>query len=82
MPTGQEHQSFVQLFDGQRSFALIRQMLQGGGLGKIDLWWNGQTPGITPTAALTIDQANPDGRSFDLLTANVIAAIAASSAGV
>ena len=82
VPTDQEHPSFVQLFDGQRSFALIRQMLQGGGLGKIDLWWNGQTPGITPTAALTIDQANPDGRSFDLLTANVIAAIAASSAGV
>jgi hypothetical protein len=82
VPADQEHPSYVQLFDGQRSFALIRQMLQGGGLGKIDLWWNGQTPGLTPTAALTIDQANPDGRSFDLLTANVIAAIADSTAGV
>ncbi|HEY3946165.1 MAG TPA: hypothetical protein VGL78_13140 [Solirubrobacteraceae bacterium] len=82
VPTDQEHPSYVQLFDGQRSFALIRQLLQGGGLGKIDLWWNGQTPGITPTAPLTMDQANPEGRSFDLLTADVIAAIAASSAGV
>ncbi len=82
IPTDQEHPSFVQLFDGQRSFALIRQMLQGGGLGKIDLWWNGQTPGLTPTTPLTADQANPDGRNLDLATADLIAAIAASSAGV
>jgi hypothetical protein len=82
IPADQEHPSFVQLFDGQRSFALIRQILQGGGLGKIDLWWNGRTPGITPAAALNLDQANPDGRSFDLLTANVVATIAAASAGV
>ncbi|HEX5191933.1 MAG TPA: hypothetical protein VFW09_03960 [Solirubrobacteraceae bacterium] len=82
VPADQEHPSFVQLFDGQRSFDLIRQTLLGGGLGKIDLWWNGQTPGITPAAALSIDQANPDGRTLDLVTANVIAAIAASIAGV
>lgn len=82
IPTDQEHPSYVQLFDGRQAFALIRQLLQSGGLGKIDRWWNGQTPGITPTAPLTMDQANPDGRSFDLLTANVVAAIGASTAGV
>jgi hypothetical protein len=82
IPADQEHPSFVQLFDGQRSFALIRQLLQAGGLGKIDLWWNGQTPGLTPATALSLDQANPEGRTFDLATADLIAAIAASSAGV
>jgi hypothetical protein len=81
IPTDQEHPSYVQLFDGQRAFSLIRQTLQGGGLGKIDLWWNGQTPGVTATTPLPIAQANPDGRDFDVATAQLVALLAASSSG-
>jgi hypothetical protein len=81
VPTDQEHPSYVQLFDGQRAFSLIRQTLQGGGLGKIDLWWNGQTPGMTAATPLPIAQANPDGRDFDAATAELVALLAASSSG-
>jgi len=81
IPTDQEHPSYVQLFDGQRAFSLIRQTLQGGGLGKIDLWWNGQTPGVTTATPLPIGQANPDGRDFDVATAQLVALLAASSSG-
>jgi hypothetical protein len=81
IPTDQEHPSYVQMFDGQRAFSLIRQTLQGGGLGKIDLWWSGQTPGVTPATPLPIAQANPDGRDFDVATAELVALLAASSSG-
>jgi hypothetical protein len=81
IPDDQEHPSFVQLFDGHASFRLIRQTLQAGGLGNIDLWWNGQTPGITTTTPLPIAQANPDGRDFDVATAELVALIAASESG-
>ncbi len=81
IPTDQEHPSYVQLYDGQRSFSLIRQTLKSGGLGNIDLWWNGQTPGVTPTTALPIAQANPDGRDFDAATALLVAALAGSTSG-
>jgi hypothetical protein len=81
IPADQEHPSYVQLNDGQRAFQLIRQTLQAGGLGKIDLWWNGQTPGVTATTALPIGQANPDGRDFDAATAELVALLAASTSG-
>ena len=81
IPSDQEHPSFVQLFDGQQSFQLIRQTLQGGGLGKIDRWWSGQTPHLTPATPLPIAQANPDGRDFDAATALLVSALAASSSG-
>jgi hypothetical protein len=81
IPAEQEHPSYVQLYDGQRAFSLIRQTLQGGGLGNIDLWWNGTTPGVTPTPPLPIAQANPDGRSFDDGTALIVAALAGSTSG-
>jgi phosphatidylserine/phosphatidylglycerophosphate/cardiolipin synthase-like enzyme len=81
IPADQEHPSYVQLNDGQRAFQLIRQTLQAGGLGKIDLWWNGQTPGVTATTALPVGQANPDGRDFDAATAALIAVLAASTSG-
>jgi phosphatidylserine/phosphatidylglycerophosphate/cardiolipin synthase-like enzyme len=82
IPADAEHPSYVQLYDGQRSFQFIRQMLQSGGGGYIDLLWNGQTPGVTPTPPLTIAQANPDGRDFSVATAAIVSAIAASSSGV
>jgi len=81
IPADQEHPSYVQLNDGQRAFSLIRQTLQGGGLGKIDLWWNGHTPSVTPTTPLPIAQANPEGRDFDAATALLVAALAGDGSG-
>ena len=81
IPADDEHPSFVQLFDGQQSFQLVRQTLQGGGLGHIDLLWNGQTPHVQATTPLPIAQSNPDGRDFDAATATLVSLIAASSSG-
>jgi hypothetical protein len=81
IPADQEHPSYVQLGDGQRAFQLIRQTLQAGGLGKLDLWWNGQTPGAAAATPLPIGQANPDGRDFDAATADLVAVLAASTSG-
>jgi hypothetical protein len=73
--------AYVQLNDGQRSFQLIRQTLIAGGLGNVDLWWNGLTPNVTPTPPLTLDQANPEGRTFNFAQAAIISAFAASVSG-
>src|SRR5208282_5744370 len=87
IPADADHPSYVQLYDGRQSFDLVRSTLQAGGLGKIDLMWNGQTPGVTtppvgPTAQPSpIDLSNPDGRSFGVLVAGIVAALAASSSG-
>jgi hypothetical protein len=81
IPVDAEHPSYVQLNDGQRSFQLVRQMLQSGGLGYIDLLWSGFTPNVTATPALTMDQANPDGRSFSFGQAAITSAFAASVSG-
>jgi hypothetical protein len=87
IPADADHPSYVQLYDGRRSFDLVRSTLQAGGLGKIDLMWNGQTPGVTtptvdPTAQPSpIDLSNPDGRSFSPVVAGIVAALAASSSG-
>ena len=81
IPADAEHPSYVQLNDGQRSFQLVRQMLQSGGLGYIDLLWSGFTPNVTATPALTMDQANPDGRSFSFGQAAITSAFAASVSG-
>jgi hypothetical protein len=81
IPVDAEHPSYVQLNDGQRSFQLIRQTLVAGGLGNIDLWWNGMTPHVTPAAPITLDQANPEGRTFSFAQAAIISAFAASVSG-
>ena len=81
IPADAEHPSYVQLADGRHAFDLIRQTLQAGGLGKIDLWWNGSTPGVTPATPLPIAQSNPDGRDFDAATATLVALIAQSTSG-
>ena len=81
IPSDQEHPSFVQLIDGQQCFQLIRQTLQGGGLGRIDRLWNGQTPHVTPATPLPIAQSNPDGRDFDAATAALVAILASGSSG-
>ncbi len=87
IPVDADHPSYVQLYDGRQSFDLVRSTLQAGGLGKIDLMWNGQTPGVTtptvdPTAQPSpIDLSNPDGRNFSPVVAGIVAALAASSSG-
>jgi hypothetical protein len=87
IPADQENPSYVLLNDGAKSFDLVRSTLQSGGLGYIDLLWNGQTPGMTPvqvtqgTNPSPIDLSNPDGRNFSLATATIAAALAASSSG-
>jgi hypothetical protein len=68
IPADADHPSYVLLNDGCKSFDLVRSMLQSGGIGYIDLLWNGQTAGL-PTPQVTqgtnpspIDLSNPDGR--------------------
>jgi hypothetical protein len=74
--------NYMQLVDPVAAFRLIRQTLQADGLGKIDVLWNGVDPGVIPATALPADQFNPEGRSFDVLTGTLIAALAASANGV
>jgi hypothetical protein len=45
---------------------VIREMLQAGWLGKIERLWNGETPGVDPITPAPMDQANPEGREFDI----------------
>jgi hypothetical protein len=82
IPADADHPSYVQLNDGQCSFQLVRQTLQSGGLGNIDLLWNGLTPHVTPTIPLSLDLANPDGRKFGLSEAIQVATASAIAASV
>jgi hypothetical protein len=66
-----------ELRDLHSAFAVVRQMLVAGGLGVIERLWSGDVPGqAMPPMPAPIDQANPDGRNFDLVTALAIAIIA------
>ncbi|MBL7712809.1 MAG: hypothetical protein JNL13_10105 [Chitinophagaceae bacterium] len=61
--------------DFTAAFAMIRQMLIAGGLGKIERLWNGHTEGVTyaePT--ISKELANPDGITFNLMEASVFEA--------
>jgi hypothetical protein len=71
--------NFVRLKDGVESLYVIREMLLAGGLGRIERLWSGETPGIDPVTPAPIDQANPEGREFDLATALLVAALASFS---
>ncbi|MGA2248017.1 MAG: hypothetical protein ABSH48_23775 [Verrucomicrobiota bacterium] len=82
IPADADHPSYIQLYNGQQSFQLIRSTLQNGGLGHIDRMWNGQTPGVTSPPPLPLAQANPEGRTFDSALASLVSAIAASTSGV
>ncbi len=78
-PSNSTQPSYVALSEAQTTFALIQDALAGGGLGKIAPLWDGTTPGITPATPLPAEQANPDGRDFDELTASVVTLLAAAS---
>jgi hypothetical protein len=79
LPNGPNNASSVRLRDGVESFYVIREALLSGGLGKIERLWNGETPGLDPVHPATIDQANPEGREFDLATAIALMARAGLS---
>ncbi|MFA6152503.1 MAG: hypothetical protein WC716_14365 [Chitinophagaceae bacterium] len=66
--------------DFKSAFALVRQTLIAGGLGKTERLWNGHTDGVTfsePT--INRDVANPDGITFNLTGTAVFAAFAGIS---
>jgi hypothetical protein len=71
--------SFVALGEGSTAFNFVRDVIAAGGLGDVSPVWDGTTPGVDPVTPLTVDQANPEGREFDLATAAIIAALGAAS---
>lgn len=67
----------VMLESGLSTFNLIRALLVAGGLGKIERLWNGRVEGVAfvePT--IDEDLANPEGISFNALSAIIMAAFA------
>jgi hypothetical protein len=68
--------SFVALGEASTSFRFVRDVVAAGGLGDVTPVWDGTTPGLDPTTPLSLDQANPEGRDFDLATAVIVAASA------
>jgi hypothetical protein len=71
--------TYVALKDASTAFGIIQSALAGGGLGKLSSIWDGTTPGLTPATPLTADQANPDGREFDMLTASIVSLLGSVS---
>ena len=72
--------TFTRLNDGVEAFYAIRELLLGGGLGKIERLWNGRdldTAEITPAST---DLANPDGQEFNLLESLTLSIIASQIA--
>ncbi len=71
--------NWVRLRDGGEAFFVVREMILNGGLGKIDLLWNGRTEGVTPIDPNSVpyDLVNPDGQEFtDVGTGYLAAALA------
>jgi len=71
--------NWVRLRDGGEAFFVVREMIIAGGLGKIDLLWNGRTEGVDPISPTSIpyDLVNPDGQEFaDTGTGYLVAALA------
>ncbi|MDB5203705.1 MAG: hypothetical protein JWQ27_3114 [Ferruginibacter sp.] len=67
----------LQLNNFHQAFALVRQTLISGGLGKIERVWNGHTDGVTfSEPSIDRELANPDGIEFNGLQALVFAAFA------
>lgn len=67
----------VMLESGLSTFNLIRSLLVSGGLGRIERLWNGRIEGVAFSEP-TIDEdlANPEGISFNALSAIIMAAFA------
>lgn len=79
VPADSTQPTYVALSDANTAFGVIQDALTAGGLGKMSTLWDGTTSGITPATPLTADQANPDGRDFDEVTAAVVALLGSAS---
>lgn len=64
----ERHPTFVRLNDGVNAFYAIREMLQAGGLGKIERLWNGRMRGAPPPPSPlpSGEIVNPDGLEFNI----------------
>ena len=71
--------SYVALGEGATAFNFVRDVVAAGGLGDVSPVWDGTTPGVDPIPPLDVDQANPEGREFDLTTAAIVAALGSAS---
>jgi hypothetical protein len=71
--------SFVALSEPQTAYRVVKDALAGGGLGDIAPVWDGSAPGTTLATALPIEQANPEGREFDVAMGILVSALAAAA---
>ena len=70
--------NWVQLTDGPRAFAAVKQLLDQGGAGLIEPLWDGRIPGVTPIPTSSFpsdDVADPEGRDFNTAIALIVAAL-------
>jgi len=79
IPIDSTQASFVALGEAHSAFSVIQDALAGDGNGKIAAIWDGTVAGISPATPLPADQANPDGRDFDEVTAAIVSVLAAGS---
>jgi hypothetical protein len=56
---------WVRIADGQDAARVVRDMLRGGGLGRIERYWRGQEPGFTPPPPLDKQYRDPDAEDSD-----------------
>jgi hypothetical protein len=70
---------WVRLADGQDAAYVVRDMLRGGGLGRIERYWRGTEPGFTPPPPLGKAYRDPDAEDtdYDLVGTIALATLAA-----
>jgi len=69
---------FVRLGDGVEAFHLMREVLRGGGLGRIDRLAPAEPVG-PPASPRSIDAVNPDGETENLPVLRALLALASSA---
>jgi hypothetical protein len=65
--------SWVSLADGQNAAFVVREMLRGGGLGRIERYWRGTEPGFVPPSPLPKKTRDPDAEDPDYSIALTLA---------
>ena len=71
--------TYIALAEPATAFRVITDAVAGGGQGNVTSVWNGVTPGQTSATALPPEQANPEGRELDFVTAGIIATLGKAS---
>ncbi|HEV2757649.1 MAG TPA: hypothetical protein VG318_17960 [Actinomycetota bacterium] len=66
--------SWVNLADGQSAAFVVRDMLRGGGLGRIERYWRGTEPGFIPPPPVPKMSRDPDAEDPDYSFALTLAA--------